>query len=99
MKNLLQFWAIYLHSKKTILYSLFLLVLFGLSVNSYAENSALIPGKEKQIIKALYIPLADHYAALVVYERYRNKMKFADFQIEQMKNWDFLILCPNFCKD
>ncbi len=45
---------------------------------------------QKQTIKALYIPLADHYAALVAYERYRDKMEYADFQIEQMKNWDFL---------
>ncbi len=39
---------------------------------------------------ALYIPLADHYAALVAYERYRDEMQHADFQIEQMKNWDLL---------
>ncbi len=41
-------------------------------------------------IKALYIPLADHYAALVAHERYRDKMIYADFQINQMKNWDLL---------
>ena len=45
---------------------------------------------QKQTIKALYIPLADHYAALVAYERYRDEMKHADFQIEKMKNWDLL---------
>lgn len=44
----------------------------------------------KQVIKSLYIPLADHYAAIVAYERYGKKMKYADFQIEQMKNWDLL---------
>jgi len=44
----------------------------------------------KQIIKALYIPLADHYAALVAFDRYRAEMIHANFQIEQMKNWDFL---------
>lgn len=44
----------------------------------------------RQTIKSLYIPLADHYAALVAYERYRKQMKYADFQIEQMKNWDLL---------
>jgi len=44
----------------------------------------------KKLIHALYIPLADHYAALVAYEKYRHKMKHADFQIEQMKNWDLL---------
>ena len=45
---------------------------------------------ERETIKSLSIPLADHYAALVAYERYAFKMKYADFQIEQMKNWDFL---------
>lgn len=45
---------------------------------------------DKKPIKALYIPLADHYAALVAYERYRGEMKYADFQIEQMKNWNHL---------
>jgi len=44
----------------------------------------------KQTIKALYIPLADHYAALVAYERYSKHMVYADFQIQQMKNWDLL---------
>jgi len=44
----------------------------------------------KQTIKALYIPLADHYAAIVAYEKYAKQMKYADFKIEQMKNWDLL---------
>ncbi len=44
----------------------------------------------KQVVNALYIPLADHYAALVAYERYGQQMKHADFQIEQMKSWDLL---------
>jgi len=44
----------------------------------------------RQTIKALYIPLADHYAAVVAYEKYRQKMKYADFQIEQMRNWNLL---------
>ncbi|MBN4072353.1 ABC transporter substrate-binding protein [bacterium AH-315-F03] len=47
-------------------------------------------GNGKQRIHALYIPLADHYAALVAYERYRDKMVYADFQIEKMKSWDLL---------
>ncbi|PHQ66097.1 MAG: nitrate ABC transporter substrate-binding protein [Sulfurimonas sp.] len=45
---------------------------------------------KKKSIHALYIPLADHYGALVAYERYRDKMKYADFKITQMKNWDLL---------
>lgn len=48
------------------------------------------PGVAKQPVKALYIPLADHYAALVAYERYRSEMQHADFQIELMPNWDLL---------
>lgn len=56
-----------------------------------ASSSAIVSAQEpKKSIKALYIPLADHYAALVAYERYRDQMKHATFQIEQMKNWDLL---------
>ena len=44
----------------------------------------------KATIQALYIPLADHYAALVAYERYRDEMIHADFQIEQMRSWNLL---------
>jgi len=47
-------------------------------------------GTARQTVHALYIPLADHYAALVAYERYRKTMVHADFRIEQMKNWDLL---------
>ena len=46
--------------------------------------------KNRAAIHALYIPLADHYAALVAYERYRDEMIHADFHIEQMRNWDLL---------
>jgi len=44
----------------------------------------------KQSVHALYIPLADHYAALVAYERYQGKMVHADFKIEKMGSWDLL---------
>lgn len=43
-----------------------------------------------QPIKAIYIPLADHYAGIVAYEKYRAEMKAADYTIEQMKSWDLL---------
>ncbi|HIJ86025.1 MAG TPA: ABC transporter substrate-binding protein [Magnetococcales bacterium] len=42
---------------------------------------------ERQTIQALYLPLADHYAALVAYEKYRNQMTHADFRIQKMKSW------------
>lgn len=65
---------------------LFLSIVLAFSSNIYAADSK-IP---RQNIKALYIPLADHYAALVAYERYRGKMQTADFQLQQMKNWNLL---------
>lgn len=63
-----------------------LLFISILSLNS----ETVFPQSTKQLVKALYIPLADHYAALVAYERYRKKMKHADLQIQKMKNWDLL---------
>ncbi len=45
---------------------------------------------EKQTIKAIYIPLADHYPGIVAYEKYRDKMEKADYQIERMKSWPLL---------
>nr|WP_226986424.1 ABC transporter substrate-binding protein [Saccharophagus degradans] len=47
-------------------------------------------GANKEPIRALYIPLADHYAALVAYERYAPHMQYADFQLSKMNNWDLL---------
>ncbi|PHR59621.1 MAG: nitrate ABC transporter substrate-binding protein [Arcobacter sp.] len=61
----------------------FLILCLIISLNLYAD-------KTKKRIHALYIPLADHYAALVAYEKYSSQMKHADFQITQMKNWDLL---------
>lgn len=54
------------------------------------QGLAIAESSQKKVIKALYIPLADHYAALVAFERYRNKMQLADFQLQKMKNWDLL---------
>ena len=45
---------------------------------------------KKVPVHALYIPLADHYAAIVALERYGKKMKHAKFSLTQMKNWDLL---------
>lgn len=70
--------------KKNISVLLVFLVLCGINVAAVSVQP------KKQTIKALYIPLADHYAALLAYERYGTQMKWADFQLEQMKNWDYL---------
>ena len=45
---------------------------------------------DRMPISAAYIPLADHYAGIVAYEKYRDQMKKADFHIERMKNWPLL---------
>ncbi|MEE8057373.1 MAG: ABC transporter substrate-binding protein [Pseudomonadales bacterium] len=45
---------------------------------------------EKMPVKAAYIPLADHYAGIVAYEKYRDQMKKADYSIKRMKSWPLL---------
>jgi NitT/TauT family transport system substrate-binding protein len=37
---------------------------------------------ERQRIKAIGIPLADHYAGIIAYEKYRKVMQFADYQLK-----------------
>lgn len=44
----------------------------------------------KEKIKMIYIPLADHYAAILAYDKYKDKMKDADFSIQMMKSWNSL---------
>ncbi|MFT5163435.1 MAG: NitT/TauT family transport system substrate-binding protein [Alteromonadaceae bacterium] len=44
----------------------------------------------KEAIHALYIPLADHYPAIVAHHRYAGEMKEADYSVEMMKNWPAL---------
>lgn len=78
---------------RKLAYFIFLLQFFALLTlpvtPGYAAKSP-IDVTSRQLIHALYIPLADHYAALVAYESYREQMVHADFRIEQMKNWDLL---------
>ena len=38
----------------------------------------------RKTIKAIYIPLADHYAGIVAYEKYRDQMQYADYQVEMI---------------
>jgi len=68
----------------------FLILVTMLCLVSYTNHLKAEDTQPKKSIKALYIPLADHYAALVAYERYRDEMKVADFQLQQMGNWDLL---------
>ncbi len=67
--------------------------LFVIPVLFLLFMTALIPtgyAGEKKTIKAIYIPLADHYAGIVAYEKYRGQMKKADYSIEQIKSWRLL---------
>ncbi len=45
---------------------------------------------EKQRIKAIGIPLADHYAGIVAFEKYRSQMKYADYQLLILPGPDFV---------
>ncbi len=47
-------------------------------------------GDERLRIKAIGIPLADHYAGIVAYEKYRQEMKYADYQILILPSPDFV---------
>lgn len=50
-------------------------------------TSTRLYASERETVNALYIPLADHYAALVAYETYRQRMVHADFRLQQMRSW------------
>ena len=63
---------------KTFAYMLFIVLLTSIACAKKVE------------IKALYIPLADHYAALVAYDKYTKDMKYADLKLQKMRNWDLL---------
>ncbi len=68
--------------------ALCLLAVFFLTTAALAEEGT--PATDRKIIKALYIPLADHYAGIIAHVKYRNHMKYADFRIELMKSWRLL---------
>lgn len=53
-----------------------MLFVFLVVSNSFSEKNI-----EKQRIKAIAIPLADHYAGIIAYEKYGKDMKYADFQL------------------
>ena len=55
-----------------------------------ALSTSDVAGQDKQVVKAIYIPLADHYAGIIAFEKYRDAMQHADYQIERMKSWPLL---------
>lgn len=63
-----------LNIKKNAFLVFILLLLSVIKLSAFAEPT------KKQTIKALYITLDDHYAALVAYERYRKEMDWTDIK-------------------
>lgn len=45
---------------------------------------------KKQKVTALYMPLADHYAALVAKQKYQTEMLHAELILEKMPSWPLL---------
>ena len=62
---------------------------FSLMIISFLSGQVAY-SQEKETITAIYIPLADHYPGIVAYEKYRDKMQYADYRIERMKSWPLL---------
>lgn len=69
---------------KKIVINLFILSLAVLSSISTARAN------EKQRIKAIGVPLADHYAAIIAFEKYRGEMKYADFRFMLLSGPDLV---------
>ena len=55
------------------------LLLSGMVVNAAPQNAA-----RKQVIKAIGLPLADHYPAIVALEKYGARMEHADYRFEML---------------
>lgn len=49
-----------------------------------------ITAQAKEKIHVSYIPLADHYPAIIAHAKYRQEMKEADFELEMFKRWQDL---------
>ena len=64
--------------------------IFGGSVTGMAQDGSAPSPEKRQAIRALYIPLADHYPGIVAYEKYRGAMKHAAYTISKMKSWPLL---------
>lgn len=65
-------------------------IVFFLLLTVLVGNVTLTRAGDRQPIKAIYIPLADHYPGIVAYEKYRQTMVKADFSIERMLSWSLL---------
>jgi len=71
-------------------YSILFICCFIYGPFLFAEDNSKTLTKQQITINAAYIPLADHYAAIIAYEKYRSEMKIANFKISRMKSWPLL---------
>ncbi len=59
-----------------------IIMLCGFFIDGYSLQAG-----ERIPIKAIYVPLADHYAGIIAYEKYRTEMKKAKYIIERIGSW------------
>lgn len=64
-------------------------IIKSVAVYSFASLFSL-GAQAKEPVEAVYIPLADHYATIVAFEKYASQMTEADFKISMMKSWPSL---------
>ncbi len=81
---------------KSFMWSLLTVAIFCLGSVSVAatEDGSTV---EKVRIKAIGIPLADHYAGIVALEKYQAQMKYADYQLLILKGPD--LVRAYFCSE
>ena len=60
---------------KKVFFALSILYIIFFDITLFASQA------KKVSIKAVAIPLADHYAGVIAYEKYKDKMKYADYNL------------------
>ena len=69
-----------------------MMICIGLNASSFAQEKQFEPqaANARKTVKAIYILLADHYAGIVAFEKFRDQMIHASYEIERMKSWPLL---------
>jgi len=63
------------------------LYIIALTIIAYPTVALTENGSNKREIKAIYVSLADHYAGILAFEKYRDEMHYADYVIKKMDSW------------
>ncbi len=64
------------------------ILIFFIFSQSHGEQAG--ETKERTPVKALYMPLADHYAGILAHHWYADDLVEADYRLERMQSWDLL---------